>query len=80
MTDERDYDPIYDGPRDASNPPPPPIPDDDREARLWAMTAHLSGPVGGLVTAGILPFVAPLVIWMASRAGFDDRKRETVPG
>lgn len=45
------------------------------EERQWAMFAHLSALVGGLVTAGwagsIGCFIGPLVIWMM--------KKETMP-
>lgn len=35
--------------------------------RTWAMFAHLSGPIAALLSLGTLPFVGPLVIWLAKR-------------
>ena len=65
----------------ATPPPytPPPAGDApggiSAEQRQWAMFAHLSALVGGIVTAGwagsIGCFVGPLVIWMM--------KKETMP-
>lgn len=39
----------------------------EREERTWALLAHASGPVGLLLSAGLLGFLAPLVIWLAKR-------------
>src|SRR5690606_12660452 len=61
-------------------PPPPPPPETpasgiSAEERQWAMFAHLSALLGGLVTAGwafsIGCFLGPLIIWLM--------KRETMP-
>ncbi|WP_407351937.1 DUF4870 domain-containing protein [Luteimonas sp. R10] len=61
-----------------STPPPPPSPGDtggiSAEQRQWAMFAHLSALLGGLITGwagGIGCFLGPLVIWLL--------KRETMP-
>lgn len=65
-----------------SEPPPPPSPPEppseppqasdvpSAEERQWALFAHLSALLG-LVTAGWLCFVGPLVIWLV--------KKETMP-
>ena len=62
-------------------PPPPysqpstPVSGYSAEERQWAMFAHLSALVGGLLTAGWAAslgcFIGPLVIWMV--------KKETMP-
>lgn len=67
--------------QDAAPPPPPysqpsaPAAGHSAEQRQWAMFAHLSALVGGLLTAGwagsIGCFIGPLVIWMV--------KKETMP-
>jgi uncharacterized Tic20 family protein len=41
----------------------------DSEEKTWAILAHLSAPVAALLSAGLLNFVGPLVIW----AIFKDR-------
>jgi len=38
-----------------------------REERTWALIAHLGGPAGLLLSAGLLGFVVPLVVWLARR-------------
>jgi uncharacterized Tic20 family protein len=61
-----------------SDPPPPPSPPEPPQAsgmpsaeeRQWALFAHLSALLG-LVTAGWLCFVGPLVIWLV--------KKDTMP-
>ncbi len=59
----------------AMSAPPPPEGAASAEERQWAMFAHLSALVGGLVTSGwagnIGFFIGPLVIWLM--------KRETMP-
>ena len=58
-----------------STPPPPPsdgVP--SKEERQWAMFAHLSALVGGLLTSAIGGwgfFIGPLVIWLV--------KKDTLP-
>lgn len=41
----------------------------ESEEKTWAILAHLSAPVAALISAGLLNFVGPLVIW----AIFKDR-------
>lgn len=63
------------------NAPPPPAPPPlqasglSSEERQWAMFAHLSALIGGILTAGwagsIGCFIGPLVIWLA--------KKDTMP-
>lgn len=59
----------------ASAPPPPPLPGGpSQEERQWAMFAHLSALLGGLLTSAIGGwgfFLGPLVIWLI--------KKETMP-
>jgi uncharacterized Tic20 family protein len=35
--------------------------------RTWAMLAHLSAPIGIVLSAGSLPFLGPLVVWLVKR-------------
>lgn len=37
------------------------------EERHWAAAAHAGGPIGLLLSMGLLGFVAPLVVWVAKR-------------
>ncbi|MCA5894877.1 DUF4870 domain-containing protein [Isoptericola sp. NEAU-Y5] len=37
------------------------------DERMWAIVAHLGAPVGALVSAGVLGFLAPLVVWLVLR-------------
>src|SRR5690606_2858676 len=51
-------------------PPPPPAGAPSREERQWAMFAHLSALVGGLLTSAIGGwgfFIGPLVIWLMKK-------------
>ncbi len=51
------------------------------EARTWALVAHLGGPAGLLLSAGLLGFVVPLVVWLAKReesAFVEDQAREAL--
>lgn len=53
-------------------PDPPPPPDaPGAEQRQWAMFAHLSALVGGILTSGwagsIGCFIGPLIIWLAKK-------------
>ena len=58
---------------EATSTPPPPPPAADapsREERQWAMFAHLSALVGGLLTSAIGGwgfFIGPLVIWLMKK-------------
>lgn len=70
-------------PNESAPPPPPPPPVSETvhasgvsaEERQWAMFAHLSALLGGLVTAGwaasIGCFLGPLIIWLV--------KKDTMP-
>ena len=64
----------------ATPPPPPPPPQATAsgiapEERQWAMFAHLSALLGGIVTAGwagsLGCFIGPLIIWLV--------KKDTMP-
>ena len=51
------------------------------EERTWALVAHAGGPVGLLLSAGLLGFVVPLVVWLAKRdksAFVEDQGREAL--
>jgi uncharacterized protein len=48
-----------------------PRPLTENDERTWALWSHLSPPVLALLSLGILPFLAPLVIWLV----FRDRSR-----
>ena len=59
---------------DTFSPPPAPSGGASAEERQWAMFAHLSALLGGLLTSvvgGWGTFVGPLVIWLI--------KKETMP-
>ncbi len=59
----------------ATTPPPPPDGTPDAQQRQWAMFAHLSALVGGLLTSntigGIGCVLGPLIIWQI--------KKDTMP-
>lgn len=59
----------------ATSAPPPPAGSASAEERQWAMFAHLSALIGGLVTSGWAGnlgfFIGPLVIWLL--------KKDTMP-
>ena len=38
-----------------------------REERNWALVAHLGGPAGLLLSAGLFGFAVPLVVWLLKR-------------
>lgn len=71
---------------------PPPSPDDvplppigpSREERQWALFAHLSALLAGLLTGhwlGVGCFIGPLIIWLAKREGMpfvDDQAKEAL--
>lgn len=70
-----------------SPPPPPPLQTDglSTEERQWAMFAHLSALVGGILTSGwagsIGCFIGPLIIWLAKKdtmAFVDDQGKEAL--
>ncbi len=58
-----------------TTPPPPPTVGPSAEEKQWAMFAHLSALVGGILTSGwagsIGCFIGPLVIWLV--------KKDTLP-
>lgn len=59
---------------EAFTPPPAPSGEITADERQWAMFAHLSALIGGLLTSvfgGWGTFVGPLVIWLV--------KKETMP-
>src|SRR6476620_1628274 len=63
------------GLKDAMAPPPAPTAVASAEEKQWAMFAHLSVLLGGLITSGwagsIGFFIGPLVIWLM--------KKDTMP-
>ena len=56
-------------------PPPPPGGSPSDEEKQWAMFAHLSALIGGILTSGwagsIGCFIGPLIIWLV--------KKDTMP-
>ncbi|MDO8145353.1 MULTISPECIES: DUF4870 domain-containing protein [Isoptericola] len=50
-----------------TGPPPGPRPLSQPDERTWAIMAHIGPLLIGIVTAGSLGFVAPLIIWLALR-------------
>jgi uncharacterized Tic20 family protein len=55
-----------------SGPPPKPsveTGDIDRDSRTWALMAHLSGILAGVLTGFLLSFVGPLIVWLVKREG-----------
>ena len=51
------------------------------EERQWAMFAHLSALVGGIVTTGWGAFIGPMVIWMVKKDTMpfvDDQAKEAL--
>jgi len=77
-------------PESAVPPSPPPEPDmpppvgPSHEERQWALIAHLSALLGGLVTGhwlGIGCFLGPLIIWLVKRDSMpfvDDQAKEAL--
>ena len=68
-------------------PPPPPPPSDapSQEERQWAMFAHLSALLGGILTSGwagsVGCFIGPLIIWLAKKDSMpfvNDQGREAL--
>lgn len=76
----------YNDPSNASspiNPPPPGSPSVEPSAdeRQWAMFAHLSALLGGIVTTGWGAFIGPLVIWLVKKDTMpfvDDQAKEAL--
>ena len=62
-------------PKDATSAPTEPVITPGAEERQWAMFAHLSALLGGLLTSGwggsIGFFIGPLIIWLM--------KKDTMP-
>jgi uncharacterized Tic20 family protein len=61
-------------PNDVLTPPPAPTGTPSAEERQWAMFAHLSALVGGILTGHMLGwgcFIGPLIIWLI--------KKDTMP-
>lgn len=56
---------------DVTQSPPPPVGTPNSEERMWAMFAHLSILVGGIITAGwagsLGSIVGPLIIWQIKK-------------
>ncbi len=52
-------------------PPPPPTGAPTAEEKQWAMFAHFSVLLGGIIGAGWLCFLGPLIIWQV--------KKDTMP-
>ncbi len=69
---------------DAFSPPPAPGGDVSAEQRQWAMFAHLSALVGGLLTSvvgGWGTFAGPLIVWLIKKDTMpfvDDQAKEAL--
>ncbi len=68
-----------------ASPPPPPSGTPSAEERQWAMFAHLSALLGGILTSGwagsIGCFIGPLIIWMVKKDTMpfvDDQAKEAL--
>ena len=68
-----------------TTPPPPPAVGPSAEEKQWAMFAHLSALVGGILTSGwagsIGCFIGPLVIWLVKKDTMpfvDDQAKEAL--
>ena len=48
-------------------PPPPPSGAPNAEEKQWAMFAHFSVLLGGILGAGWLCFIGPLIIWQVKK-------------
>ena len=58
------------------NPMPP-----SKDERMWAMFAHLAGPLGAVLSVGTLFFLGPLIIWLVKKdeSDFvDDQGKESL--
>ena len=71
-------------PNEYMTPPPPPSGSPSAEERQWAMFAHLSALVGGLLTGAVGgwgTFLGPLVIWLVKKDTMpfvDDQAKEAL--
>jgi len=67
-----------------TQPPPPPVGAPTAEERQWAMFAHLSALLGGLVTShflGLGCLIGPLIIWLVKKDTMpfvDDQAKESL--
>lgn len=52
---------------DETSEPAPDVTKPTQEERTWALVAHLGACLASLVSAGLLSFVLPLVIYLAKR-------------
>lgn len=66
-------------------PPPPPGGSPSDEEKQWAMFAHLSALIGGILTSGwagsIGCFIGPLIIWLVKKDTMpfvDDQGKESL--
>ena len=66
-------------------PPPPPEGSPGAEEKQWAMFAHLSALIGGILTSGwagsIGCFIGPLIIWLVKKDTMpfvDDQGKESL--
>jgi uncharacterized protein len=66
-------------------PPPPPSGAPSAEERQWAMFAHLSALLGGILTSGwagsVGCFIGPLIIWLVKKDTMpfvDDQAKEAL--
>jgi uncharacterized protein len=56
-------------------------PEENADARSWAVFCHLSPLIGILLSVGLLNFVGPLVIWLVKREQYpyvDDQGKEAL--
>lgn len=69
---------------DPTMPPPAPSDSSTEDERLWAMIAHLSALLGGLVTGAVGGwgfFIGPLVVWLVKKDTMpfvDDQAKEAL--
>ena len=78
-------DQIPPGPPSPGSPASGPAPDVDVHVRQWAMFAHLSALLGGLITAGwagsVGSIIGPLIIWLVKKDEMpfvDDQGKEAL--
>lgn len=48
-------------------PPPKPGGDPTADERQWALLAHLSGLIATFLSAGVLAFLGPLIVWLIKK-------------